>query len=449
MPTVGLVSLGCAKNTVDSEVLLGLLKEAHYNITDKVEEAEIVIVNTCAFIKEAVQESIDVILEIAQLKNKGFCRYLIVAGCLSQRYRKELLEEIPEIDALLGTGDLLSINKICLKLLQNNYKSSPYVIISSHPRFIYDQHHPRYRDNYIHIAYIKIAEGCNNKCSYCIIPQLRGSYRSRPINSIVKEAQKLIHSGVKEINLIAQDTISYGKDLGMKQGLVNLLIYLAEIKGDFWIRILYTHPAHISDELLTLISQRKKICNYLDIPLQHINDDILTWMRRRINKKQIISLIKKIRTYIPTIALRTTMMVGFPGETDEHFEELMDFIKEARFDHMGIFKYSEEEGTNIIRKKVDFITQEVKEDRYQRAMELQSEISEKKKLAFVGKTQSVLIERYSEEGDWLFEGRSYASAPEVDGIIYINDKEGDIKFGNFYDVKITKGYIYDVMGVRA
>ncbi|MFH0924984.1 MAG: 30S ribosomal protein S12 methylthiotransferase RimO [bacterium] len=469
MPTIGLISLGCAKNTVDSEIILGLLSKADYKIIDDLEQAEILIVNTCAFINEAKQESIDTILELAGFKNEGKCKFLIVAGCLSQRYKEKLLEEIPEIDAILGTGNLLSVNELCFNLLNNN-RSFPRIIVSDKVDFIYDHNPPRYRKPHSSVVYIKIAEGCNNRCSFCIIPKLRGCYRSRFIDSIVTEARQLVDDGVREINLIAQDTTYFGRDLGIKNGLVKLLEDLVEIKGNFWIRLLYANPFHISEELLDIISKKEKICNYLDIPIQHINDVLLREMKRGGTREEIQTLVKKIRTYIPDISLRTTVMVGFPGETNEQFEELMNFVEDVKFDRLGIFKYSKEEGTEVANKKVRFISEKVKEERYNRIMGLQTHISENKNLKLIGKIQKVLIDRCSGEelkpkrdlrkneerrtkNDKqvfsVFEGRSYASAPEVDGVAYIIDELGDIKIGDFYNVKITEAFTYDVMGVKS
>ncbi|ADL07978.1 30S ribosomal protein S12 methylthiotransferase RimO [Thermosediminibacter oceani] len=433
---IGLVSLGCDKNLVDSEYLLGALLENGYVITSDASEADIIIINTCCFINSAKQESIDTILEMAQYKTSGNCKMLIATGCLAQRYGDAILKEIPELDAVIGTGDFHKLPGLIEKLNNSRLK-----IITENRSFInYDIKKRVRTSNYF--SYVKIAEGCSNCCSYCAIPQIRGPYKSRPIESIKEEVELLVSQGVKEINLVAQDTTSYGMDISGKPSLPDLLRALVDIKGEFWIRILYAYPTHIDDELLELISSSTKIAKYLDIPLQHINDRILRLMNRPINSEQIKKLIEKIRIIVPDITIRTTFIVGFPTESDSDFQELIDFVKIYRFDRVGAFKYSREEGTYAATLKPQ-VPERVKQERYDQLMTVQQVISKMNNEKMLGSTITVLAESY-DPARKMFIGRSQKDAPGVDGTVMF---QGEVRqLGRFYRVKITEAFEYDLMG---
>ncbi|MDN5311888.1 MAG: ribosomal protein methylthiotransferase [Thermoanaerobacteraceae bacterium] len=432
---VGLISLGCDKNLVDSEYMLGILKKNGYIITNDQKEADVIIINTCGFIESAKQESIDTILEMAGLKKHGKCKFLIATGCLAQRYSDELLLEIPELDAVVGTGDFDKIDEIIQQ------KEPARINLTQNKSFLdYDI------DNrltvYPYIAFVKIAEGCNNCCSYCAIPQIKGAYKSRHINSIKKEVEVLVSRGIREINLVAQDTSNYGEDIYGKPSLPMLLKELEKVEGDFWIRILYAYPNNIDDELLNTIKNSSKVVKYLDIPLQHINDRILKLMNRPMDSRFIKELIEKIRVNIPDITLRTTFIVGFPTETDEEFEELLDFIQNYRFDRVGAFQYSMEEGTFAYTLKPQ-IPQRIKRERYDKLMLLQKSISRRKNLELKGKLLEVLAENYDPAKN-IMVGRSQKDAPFVDGTVKFHCKE--CKAGHFYTVKIIKALEYDLFG---
>ena len=421
---LGYVSLGCAKNLVDTEIMLGALKDNGYEITETLDEAEIIIVNTCTFIEKAKQESINTILQMSEYKQFGNCRGLIVAGCLSQQYQEELFAEIPEIDALIGTG---SWNRI-MEAIE---------AINDGKRM---QTTPTYS------AYVKIAEGCDNGCTFCIIPKVRGAYRSRTIESIVEEVERLAVMGVKEINLIAQDTTSYGSDLNNgKPMLADLLKALVKVDGIEWYRLLYLYPKYFTDELLDLIVAEPKICNYIDLPLQHINDDILRRMNRKDRKADIVTLLQKVRSKASHVTLRTSLIVGFPGETDEQFEELCEFVKEVRFDNMGVFTYSQEDGTPA-GAMADQVPEEVKEERYHALMAIQAAISEENNRDLEGTEHEAIIEEISEDehGHLLAKGRLETQAPDVDGNMYIEDCEG-LEVGQIVPVTVAQGFAYDVV----
>ena len=439
---VGIVSLGCPKNQVDAEVMMGLLKAAGHVVTASERDAEVIIVNTCAFIREATEESIEAILEMAQLKDTGRLKYLITTGCLAQRYKAGLLKELPEVDAYLGTGEFDRVAEVVGELAAGELMRKSHRVPA--PRYIYSQETPRLRFSPKHWSYVKIAEGCDNRCTYCMIPALRGSLRSRDPHSIIDEAECMAAQGVKEICLIAQDTTAYGRDLGKKgPTLTGLLKGLEEVKGIKWIRVMYTHPASITDELLEHISGGGKTVNYIDMPLQHIDDDILKRMGRRVTSSKVRKLIEKIRAKAPGVALRTSLMVGFPGETREKFAKLLSFVKEAEFDHLGVFTYSEEEGTpsaGMARK----VSEELMKERRDQVMKAQNRISMKKNKARVGKTFSVLVDGPSKETDLLIEGRAYFQAPEIDGVVYI--AEGEARPGSFVDVEVTEAHPYDLVG---
>ena len=388
---LGYVSLGCAKNLVDTEIMLGALKDNGYEITETLDEAEIIIVNTCTFIEKAKQESINTILQMSEYKQFGNCRGLIVAGCLSQQYQEELFAEIPEIDALIGTG---SWNRIMEAIEAIN--DGKRICIMDSITNIYNERMPRMQTTPTYSAYVKIAEGCDNGCTFCIIPKVRGAYRSRTIESIVEEVERLAVMGVKEINLIAQDTTSYGSDLNNgKPMLADLLKALVKVDGIEWYRLLYLYPKYFTDELLDLIVAEPKICNYIDLPLQHINDDILRRMNRKDRKADIVTLLQKVRSKASHVTLRTSLIVGFPGETDEQFEELCEFVKEVRFDNMGVFTYSQEDGTPA-GAMADQVPEEVKEERYHALMAIQAAISEENNRDLEGTEHEAIIEEISE-----------------------------------------------------
>jgi len=432
---VGFISLGCDKNLVDSEYMLGILKKYNYTITNDAKDADIIIINTCGFINDAKQESIDTILEMAQLKKTGKLKLLIATGCLSQRYKDELLNEIPELDAVIGTGDFDKLHEVIQQLNSNRIK------LTDNKNFVDYDIKNRVRI-YPYIAYVKIAEGCNNCCSYCAIPLIKGHYKSRKILSIKEEVEILINEGVKEINLVAQDTTNYGMDIYGKPCLHELLKELVKIKGDFIIRILYAYPTNINQELLDIIKNSTKIAKYLDIPLQHINDRILKLMGRPTSRQFITELIDSIRNQIPEITLRTTFIVGFPTETEEEFIELLDFIKSYKFDKVGAFQYSKEEGTFAATLKPQ-ISEKIKIRRYNTLMETQQFISKVKNQRFKGKVLKVLVETFDKESN-LFIGRSENDAPFVDGVIKILN--GNCKLGQFYQVKIVDTSEYDLIG---
>jgi len=438
MPKVFLVSLGCAKNLVDSEHILGLIREEGYDITDDPSGAEIAIVNTCAFIRPAVEETIDTILDLANLKEKGHLRRLLVVGCFVQRYGRKLLREIPEVDGWLGTGQIHRTPD----LLRSHGDNSP-VILLDRPHFLADHRVPRLRATPFYSAYLKIAEGCSHRCSYCIIPSLRGPFRSRTVDSLFIEAENMIEQGVREINLVAQDTSWYGHDLDPPSTLEDLLERLLTISGLKWLRILYAHPHHLTERLLGLLDSEKVLCPYLDLPIQHVNPDILRAMGRPLESESIPELMERIRGRSRKIALRTTVMVGFPGESEEQFRALCDFIREAKFDRLGVFSFSPEKGTPAARLK-DGIPREVVESRIEVVMEIQAENSRELNNQLVGKTVPVLVEGLHPETDLLLNGRTATMAPDVDGQVLIN--KGTAAVGEIVPVRISEAHTYDLVG---
>lgn len=468
---VGFVSLGCPKNLVDSEVMMGLLEGAHHQITPDKEEADIIIVNTCGFIDAAKQESIDTILEMAQYKQSGRCQQLIVTGCLVERYRDELVSEIPEIDALLGTNE---VEKIVAATGARPRRSLPVLgpvlgaaaaatetdnfinIVGSVPEreqefepaaYLYNDTTPRKRVTPGFSAYIKISEGCEHPCTFCIIPKLRGGFRSRRAGSILREAEMLAEQGVRELVLIAQDSTWYGEDLGVKDGLANLLKSLARVDGIEWIRFLYSYPSRLSNAVLDVMASEPKVCNYVDIPLQHASTNMLKAMKRPGNRDFVEKLVMRMRERVPGIALRTTFIVGFPGETEADFQELMDFCRQAEFERMGAFTYSDEEGTPAfaLANKVPARTAAA---RQRKLMKLQSQISRRLNKKLIGKRVPVLFEGPSRESDLLWQGRMESQAPDIDGCVLINDApEGFAPVpGSFVTVEITEAHEYDLVG---
>lgn len=439
---LGYISLGCAKNLVDTEVMLGILKDNGYAITEDLSEADLIIINTCTFIEKAKAESINTILEAAQYKEEGKAKGLIVAGCLSQQYQDELFQEIPEIDALIGTGAWDQI-MVAVDAIEHGNRSCIMENITN----IYDERMPRIQTTPRYSAYVKIAEGCNNGCTFCIIPKVRGAFRSRTIESIKGEVERLAASGVKEIVLIAQDTTSYGIDLNDgKPLLTTLLKELCTVHGIEWIRMLYLYPTFFSDELLDIIVNEPKLCKYVDIPLQHVNDDILKQMNRRDSRADIERLLKKIRSAPTHVTLRTSIIVGFPGETEEQFEELCEFVRDIKFDNMGVFIYSQEAGT-IAGAREDQVLEEIKEERYHVLMSIQAAISEENNRNLEGTIDDAMIEEL-EEGDHntvLAKGRLKSQAPDVDGNMYIEDVGNRVKPGDIVKVQVDQGFAYDVV----
>jgi ribosomal protein S12 methylthiotransferase len=437
MDKVFLISLGCPKNQVDSEVLLGLLANDGLVCTSSLEEADIVIVNTCAFIQEAVQESIEVILELAQEKKRGAIKKLIVTGCLPQRYGEGVVREIPEVDLWTGTGEFPRIPQLLRKGKSN--------IAIGKPRYLYDHDTPRIITNSPHSAYVKIAEGCFHPCTFCLIPQLRGRYRSRELDSVFREVEHLVAEGVVEINLVAQDSTAYGMDRREGKGLYHLLRALTKIEGVKWIRVLYTypHPANFPPQLLDMIAGEERMCPYIDIPIQHIDDKILQLMGRRTLEKEIRALIDHIKSAYPSIHLRTTLMVGFPEEGEEEFRALVNFVREAEFTHLGVFTFSSEEGTTASRIQ-GMVSSEIAEERRARIMELQQEISWKRNTKMIGSTTPVLIDGVSADPEGILQGRTVFQAPEIDGVVLI--PKGNANIGETVMVTITEAEPYDLVG---
>jgi ribosomal protein S12 methylthiotransferase len=435
---VFLISLGCAKNLVDSENILGLLKEKDFIIGSSLEEAEIAIVNTCGFIQSAVEESVDTILEIASLKGRYKLENLFVVGCLVQRYGYKLRKEIPEVDGWLGTGEIHRI----ADLLGGKSNRSPSFFINK-PNYLADHTIPRVQTTPFYSAYLKISEGCPHRCSYCTIPSLRGPFRSRDVDSLIVEARRMAGHGVKEINLVSQDTTMYGSDLREDIHLEDLLERLLVIDGIRWIRLLYCHPLRISDYLLELLEREEAICPYLDVPIQHINEDILRAMGRPFKGENMRQLLERITSLTRPISLRTTLMVGFPGETDDIFDELYDFVKMAEFDHLGVFIFSPEKGTPAARLK-DAPERKVAEKRLEAIMSLQAEISKERNQRMVGDTMQVLVEGFSPETDLLLQGRAATMAPDVDGQVLISKGHGEV--GEIVQVLITEAHTYDLVG---
>ena len=490
---MGFISLGCPKNLVDSEVMMGLLDRAGARLTARPEEADILVVNTCSFIDTAKQESVDTILEMARFKTSGSARKLIVAGCLVERYRDEIRKSIPEVDAVVGTGELESILEAAgLSMPATAATTSPLNILSgaapevrpgkesqaathkhettsrsegdarerqgrfarddwqgaAHllPTYLYDESTPRYLTTPKSSAYIKIAEGCDYPCTFCVIPNLRGKFRSRRFESVVAEAQQLVARGVQELTLIGQDTTCYGEDLGIKDGLATLLDALARIDGLRWLRFLYAYPNRITGKLLDTIARHDNICKYLDVPLQHASPAVLKTMKRGAGADIFLKTLEKVRAAVPGIALRTSFIVGFPGESSEDIALLEDFVKEAKFDWLGVFSYSDEEGSSAFSLDSK-IPKRTIESRKRRLMKLQQSISKRAKQLWIGRELVILAEGESDETPLLWEGRTQFHAPEIDGKVYINDF-GDLESpepGRFYKAEITEAHEYDVV----
>ncbi len=436
MKKVGMVSLGCPKNTVDSERVLGDLVTSGYDLTPDEEDAEIIIVNTCGFIESAKKESIDAILEMAQKKIDGKCQKLIVTGCLAERHTQELLDEIPEIDHMLGVGQYPQLKNI---LEEGDFDSRNHVAT---PAEYFESYTDRLLTTAFYTAYLKIAEGCSNRCAFCIIPKMRGPMRSRSPESILAEAENLAQRGVKEFNIISQDTTMYGFDLAMKDGLERLLKGMAKIDGVEWMRLLYCYPTFLNSDVIDYIASEEKVCRYIDVPLQHTHDEMLKSMKRQETEGGVRKMIDELRLKIPEIALRTTFITGFPGETDEHFKHMLRFICEMQFDHVGIFTYSDEEGTTAF----DYpgrVPEEVKEERKNILMEFQKEIALRKNQEKVGQVESVLVEGFDAQENYIMTGRLASQAPDIDGQVILEKCEAEP--GEIIPVRITAAADYDLV----
>lgn len=436
---LALISLGCSKNLVDSEHYLGILsKRKGMELTSELSEADIVIVNTCGFIGDAKEESIETILEVSEFKETGNLKKLIVAGCLAQKYSEEILKELPEVDAVIGTGDIDKIEKVVDEILENKK-----VVETKNMTFLANANTERVLTTASHTAYLKISEGCNRACTYCIIPQMRGRLRSRSIEDIVEEAKRLVASGVREINLLAQETTEYGIDLYGDKKLAALMKELCKIEGLKWLRTYYMHPEYVTDELIEVMKSEEKICKYFDVPIQHVSDNILRNMARAKSGEQVKDVLNRIRKAIPEATIRTTLIVGFPGETEENFQELMDYVREFEFDYAGVFKYSREEDT-VAYNLPNQIPEEVKEKRYAELVNLQSEIAERKNKRLLGQEIEVMIDGVSSESEYLLEGRTRGQALEIDGKVLTTD--GTAKPGEIVKVKFEQNFEYDFVG---
>lgn len=434
------ISLGCDKNLVESEYMLGLLFDAGHILTEEEEEADAIIINTCCFIHDAKQESIETILEAAEFKKNGNCKVLIVTGCLAQRYRREIIDEIPEVDAVLGTASFDEVAKVL-----ENAETETSVEIFKELSYLPLPETKRVNTTCGYTAYLKIADGCEKHCTYCIIPSLRGKYRSVPMERILAEAEQLAKDGAKELILVAQETTLYGMDLYGKKALPELLEKLCAIEGPEWIRILYCYPEEITDELIQVMKNQKKICRYLDLPIQHASDTVLKRMGRRTNKKQLMALIRKLRREVSGIVLRTSLITGFPGETEEEHQELMEFVEKMKFDRLGVFTYSKEEGTAAAKMKGQ-ITKKVKLKRQKELMRLQQQIAFEAAQKKIGKKMTALIEgKMPEENVYL--ARTYMDAPNIDGYLFVESEE-HYESGEFVPVKITGAKGYDLTGVN-
>lgn len=443
--TVFFTSLGCSKNLVDSQVMLGYLGLDGYSIAEEPSDAEVIIVNTCSFIEASKKESVDTILDMADFKDpaNGRCKALVISGCMAQRYAQQLEAEIPEADLIIGTGEYNKITLLLRAMEDGKLEKKSFVEI---PMFIHTEYDPRLNTSPFYTAWLKISEGCNRNCTFCIIPKLRGKLRSRTVESLVNEAKNLASTGVRELNLISQDLSDYGVDLDENNKLANLLSGLETVEGIDWVRLFYFYPDELTDEVIEKMATSEKICKYLDMPVQHFSTNVLKRMNRKITGEKIHERIEKIRTRIPGIVLRTSIIVGFPGETEEDFEALLEGIKTARFNHLGIFRYSDEEGTPAFKLQPK-IPQDVIDERFDRLYEAQREIVRELNSAFLGKIIPVLIEGEHEETELLIEGRHFGQAPDIDGKVIINDLNGrKIEVGDLVQVEITEVLDYDLVG---
>ncbi|MBQ1889889.1 30S ribosomal protein S12 methylthiotransferase RimO [Selenomonas caprae] len=437
----GFISLGCSKNLVDTEVMLGELTAHGIEITPEPAEADILIVNTCAFIQSAKEESITTVLNMADYKETGRCRSLIVAGCLGQRYKQELLDELPEADAILGTGAWGRIMEAVEETLKGHR-----VVIAGEDDTLYDEKTPRITTTPDYTAYVKIAEGCDNRCAFCAIPQIRGRFRSRRMEDICAEIERLTEKGVREVVLIAQDSTLYGKDIYGKPVLAELLRNICKVPKLKWVRTLYCYPKFFTDELIDVYANEPKVCKYVDLPLQHADNDVLRSMHRPDTREDMVALLDKLRARIPGVTIRSTFIVGFPGETDAQYQTLRKFLEEQRLDRVGVFTYSREEDTAAYDMP-NQVSEEVMQERYHDLMSLQSKISEEVNQSFEGKELEVLVEGRDEEQPNICVGRSYREAPEVDGQVYV-ENDTDSKPGDIIKVRVLQGFTYDVVGEK-
>tara|TARA_Y100000768_G_scaffold388988_1_gene389761 strand:- start:5804 stop:7282 length:1479 start_codon:yes stop_codon:yes gene_type:complete len=443
--SVYFTSLGCSKNLVDSQVMLGHMGLAGFTISQEPENAEVIIVNTCSFIEASKKESVDTILELADFKNEelGKCKALVVSGCLAQRYSGALEQDLPEVDLIIGTGEYNKIVPLLKAMEDGKLEAKSHVEI---PKFIHTEYDPRTNTSPFYTAWLKISEGCNRNCTFCIIPTLRGRLRSRSVESLVQEAKNLVNTGVREFNLISQDLSDYGVDLDENNNLYELLTGLEEVEGLDWIRLFYFYPDELTDEVIDLMARSKKICSYLDMPVQHFSSRVLKRMNRKITGEKILERILRLREKNPGIVVRTSIIVGFPGETEEDFQELIEGVKKARINHLGIFRYSDEEGTPAYRLK-DKVPQEVIDERFDRLYEVQKDISEELNESFIGKTISVLVEGKHEETDLLLKGRHEGQAPDIDGCVIINEVNGiGLAEGDIVQVRVNEVHEYDLIG---
>ncbi len=436
---ISLVSLGCPKNLVDAEVMLGQLPAERFEIIVDESQADIIVVNTCSFINDAKEESVDTILEVADYKDDGQCKMLIVSGCLPQRYKEQLQDQLPEVDLFIGVSEGARI----VELIDRYFDHDGSAVEVGEPEYLYDHMTKRVNSSPLYTSYVKIAEGCSNRCSYCIIPKLRGDLRSRSIASVVTEVEQLVADGVTEINLIAQDLTAYGRDREDGATLEQLLRELVKIDDLVWLRLLYAYPEGVSDELIELMATEDKICNYLDLPLQHIDDTMLKQMNRRLSEKDTRALLQRMRERIPDLTLRTSFIVGFPGETREQFDKLQTFVEEGHFERVGVFRYSREEGTPAAEFP-DQVPAQTKKSRLNRLMKSQARVSFAKNRELIGKVETVLVEGYSEETDLLLKGRSVRQAPDIDGHYLITS--GFANVGDYVELKITDSSEYDLIG---
>jgi len=443
--TVFFTSLGCSKNLVDSQVMLGYLGLDGYSIAEEPSDAEVIIVNTCSFIEASKKESVDTILDMADFKDpeNGRCKALVISGCMAQRYAQQLEAEIPEADLIIGTGEYNKITLLLRAMEDGKLEKKSFVEI---PKFIHTEYDPRLNTSPFYTAWLKISEGCNRNCTFCIIPKLRGKLRSRSVESLVNEAKNLASTGVRELNLISQDLSDYGVDLDENNKLANLLTGLEQVEGIDWVRLFYFYPDELTDEVIEKMATSEKICKYLDMPVQHFATNVLKRMNRKITGEKIHERIARIRERIPGIVLRTSIIVGFPGETEEDFEALLEGIKTARFNHLGIFRYSDEEGTPAFKLQPK-VPQDVIEERFDRLYETQREIVRELNGEFLGKVIPVLIEGEPEETELLIESRHFGQAPDIDGKVIINDLNGrKIEVGDLVYVEITEVLDYDLVG---
>lgn len=428
-------SLGCPKNLVDAEVMLGITKEHNYTFVEDPSIAEVIVVNTCSFINDSKRESINTVIELAEHKKSGKCTKLIVTGCLPQRYKEDLKVAFPEVDAFVGTGQYQQI----LEFIEGKKEE---IDGFKHPKYLHNENTPRINSQPGHRAYLKVSEGCIKNCAFCIIPKIRGTLRSRTIDSLVKEAQNLVNQGVSELNLIAQDLTDYGRDLRDGSTLPGLLRGLVKVEGLRWIRMLYVYPDEMSNELIELIATEEKICKYIDTPVQHINDRMLALMNRKVTGNQIKERLQKLRERIPNVAIRSTVIVGYPGETAEEYSQLRAFIKEAQFDHLGVFAYSHEENTASYSLP-DQLPEELKQERRDDLMKVQQAASKARLKRFVGRTLPILVEGPSEESEYLWRGRHQGQAPDIDGHVLI--RSGKLSQGKILDLKIERAMEYDLI----